>query len=283
MKLLKNDSNFYYFTKGEGEPLVIFHGFPDCAFNYKDQLDYFSNNGFSVYVPFMPGYHEEDNELDTYQSLNVSEHLIKFIDSISDIPVNIYGHDWGASAAYGVANLAPDKVNKLITGAVPYGPNLMSSFLLDGEQQRRSWYMFFFQLEIAEIGVQANDFEYIKRLWREWSPDWPEYEEYALEAINVLSKPGVLTRALKYYRSTFQSSLQSERLNNLQESFTNKIQPPSLYIHGKNDGCIGSYLSEGMEESFEDLQIKEFNDCGHFLHLEKKEEVNKVLLDFLTS
>ena len=139
----------------------------------------------------------------------------------------------------------------------------------------------FFQLEIAD-GVEANDYEYIKRLWREWSPNWPDYES-AQEAINVLSKPGVLTRALNYYRSTFQSGLQSERLNNLQMTFTDKFKMPALYLHGKNDGCIASELSAGMEESFENLKKLELEDCGHFLHLEKSDETNKILLDFLKS
>ena len=282
MKFNKS-SNLHYLNEGKGDPLILLHGFPDCALNYKEQLRFFSENGYEVFIPFMPGYHEDDQELNTYQSLKVAEELVTFIDSVTSESINLYGHDWGASAAYGIANLIPEKIKKLITGSVPYGPNLMSAFLLDGDQQRRSWYMFFFQLEIAEIGVQANDYEYIRRLWREWSPSWPEYETYAQEAINVLSKPGVLTRALKYYRSTFQSELQSERLNNLQATFTDKIKPPSLYIHGKNDGCIAATLSSGMEESFESLKILEFEDCGHFLHLEKPEEVNQAMLEFLRS
>ncbi len=283
MQIYKNNLNQHYLNEGKGEPLLILHGFPDCVFNYKEQLEFFSSNGYEVFIPFMPGYHENDKELSTYQSLRVAEEIIHFVDSTIRRPFNLYGHDWGASAAYGIANLIPEKINRLITGSVPYGPNLMSSFLLDGDQQRRSWYMFFFQLEIAEIGVQANDYEYIRRLWREWSPNWPEYETYAQKAINVLSKPGVLTRALKYYRSTFQSGLQSERLNILQTTFTDKIKPPSLYIHGKNDGCIAATLSSGMEESFKSLKILEFEDCGHFLHLEKPEEVNQAMLEFLRS
>lgn len=283
VKLSNKNSNLHFLHEGKGDPLVLLHGFPDCAFNYKDQIKFFSENGFEVFVPFMPGYHEDDEELDTYQSLKVAEELVKFIDSVTDKPINLYGHDWGASAAYGITNLIPNKVERLITGSVPYGPNLMSAFLLDWRQLRRSWYMFFFQLKIAELSVQANDYEYIRRLWRKWSPNWPEYKNYAQEAINVLSKPGVLARALKYYRSTFQSRLQSERLNNLQLTFTDKIKSPALYLHGKNDGCIAAHFSAGMEENFESLKILEFDDCGHFLHLEKPQEINQAMLDFLRS
>ena len=283
MELSNKNSNLHYFRAGQGDPLVFLHGFPDCAVNYKEQIEFFSANGFEVFVPLMPGYHEDDQELDTYQSLKIAEELSIFINSVTDKPINLFGHDWGASAAYGIANLIPEKVAKLITASVPYGPALMSAFLLDGDQQRKSWYMFFFQLEIAEMAVEANDYEYIKRLWREWSPNWSDYESYAQEAINVLSKPGVLTRALKYYRSTFQSGLQSERLNNLQMTFTDKFKMPALYLHGKNDGCIAAELSAGMEDSFENLKKLELDDCGHFLHLEKPKEINQIILDFLNS
>ena len=54
-----------------------------------------------------------------------------------------------------------------------------------------------------------------------------------------------------------------------------------MYLHGENDGCIGHYLSEGMEDYFEDLEIKILPDCGHFLHLEKKDITNQLILDFI--
>ena len=57
---------------------------------------------------------------------------------------------------------------------------------------------------------------------------------------------------------------------------------PSLYLHGENDGCIGYYLSEGMENFFEDIAIKILPDCGHFLHLEKKELTNNLILEFIS-
>ena len=104
------------------------------------------------------------------------------------------------------------------------------------------------------------------------------------KTITVLSQENVLSKALAYYRCTFQEALQTERINSLaEELMLQKIQMPSLYLHGENDGCIGASLSDGMENFFEDLQIKILPDCGHFLHLEKPEEVNKIILDFLSS
>ena len=207
MKIEKSSSAHHYFVSGKGEPLILLHGFPDCAENYFHQLEFFSSKGFQVFAPFMPGYHPEDAELDTYQSLRISEEIIKFSQSVTDRKINLVGHDWGAAVAYGIAGLAPELVNKLVAVSVPHGPNLGESFIADGDQQRKSWYMFFFQLPMADLAVPTNNFSFIDRLWTEWSPNWSEYKVYSDRAIDILAHENVLSKALAYYRSTFQLSL----------------------------------------------------------------------------
>jgi pimeloyl-ACP methyl ester carboxylesterase len=214
----------------------------------------------------------------------VAEVLIDFIESVSGKEkIYLYGHDWGAPIAYGIAQLRPDLIERFSAASVPHGVNVQTAFLTDGDQQRMSWYMFFFQLPLADISVPLNNYEFIHRLWREWSPDLKDYKQYSDKVVSVLSKSNVLEKALAYYRSTFQESLQLERINNKSiELLSSKIQPPCIYFHGKNDGCIDYKLSNGMEEYFEQLEIKILDDCGHFLHLEKQEIFNKELLDFFT-
>ena len=284
MNLLKSNSNNYYYSEGSGQPMVLLHGFPDCAQNYENQINYFSELGYEVFCPFMPGYHPDDKKLPSYDPTTISLEIINFIQSLNVSPVTLIGHDWGASTAYGVASMEPSIVNRLITLSVPHGSKLVEAILTDGDQQRRSWYMFYFQLELADMGVPLNDYEFIDRLWREWSPDWPGYKEFSMTTIKVLSEDGVLNKALAYYRSTFQTSMSGPELSAEQmERRDQKISCPALYLHGKNDGCIGSNLVNGMEENFEDLTVKILDDCGHFLHLEKPKEVNKIILEFLSN
>ena len=228
-------NNLNYFFKGEGKPLYLIHGFPDCAENFEEQINFFSENGFKVIAPSLPGYHEDDQELDTYQTLRVAEVLIDFIESLSGKEkIYLYGHDWGAPIAYGIAHLRPDLVERFSAASVPHGISVQTAFLTDGDQQRMSWYMFFFQLPLADISVPLNDYEFIHRLWREWSPDLKDYKKYSDKVVSVLSKSNVLEKALAYYRSTFQESLQLERINNKSiELLSSKIQPPCIYFHGK--------------------------------------------------
>ena len=284
MNLLKSHSNNYYYSEGSGQPMVLLHGFPDCAQNYENQINYFSEHGYEVFCPFMPGYHPDDKKLPSYDPTTISLEIINFIQSLNVSPVILIGHDWGASTAYGVASMEPSIVNRLITLSVPHGSKLVEAILTDGDQQRRSWYMFYFQLELADMAVPVNNYEFIDRLWREWSPDWPGYKEFSMNTIKVLSEDGVLNKALAYYRSTFQTTMSGPELSAEQmERRDQRISCPALYLHGKNDGCIGSNLVNGMEENFEDLTVKILDDCGHFLHLEKPKEVNKIILEFLSN
>ena len=179
MELLQSNSGHYYYSEGRGNPIVFLHGFPDCPENYKDQLSFFASKGYQALVPYMPGYHPEDKDLDTYQSVRIAEDIIGFIESVTDQPIILIGHDWGSSVSYAIAGIRPDLVKRLISISVPHGLSVGTAFLSDAEQQRKSWYMFFFQLEIADIAVPFNNFNFIERLWTDWSPNWPEYKEYA--------------------------------------------------------------------------------------------------------
>ena len=38
---LRNKNGLNYFSKGEGKYLYLIHGFPDCAHNFEDQIEFF--------------------------------------------------------------------------------------------------------------------------------------------------------------------------------------------------------------------------------------------------
>jgi pimeloyl-ACP methyl ester carboxylesterase len=60
------------------------------------------------------------------------------------------------------------------------------------------------------------------------------------------------------------------------------IQVPALYIHGRNDGCIGAEMVPGMENMFAaGLSVKMVEGAGHFVHQEKPDVVNAAVLKFL--
>jgi pimeloyl-ACP methyl ester carboxylesterase len=162
---------------------------------------------------------------------------------------------------------------------------MLNAFMNSYDQQRRSWYMFFFQHPLADAAVAHDDFRFLERLWQDWSPGW-KYSVEDLERLKVTFRiPGVLQAALGYYRQTLNPVLQDPALAEAQAQIgVAPVPVPSLVFHGARDGCIGSELLEGMEALFpRGLRKIVVGDAGHFVHQEKPEEVNRILIEFLRS
>lgn len=281
-----NGVRFAVLEAGDGPLVLCLHGFPDHARSFRHQLRGLAKAGFRAVAPFMRGYAPTEVPADgRYQSAVLSQDIIALIPALGCSSAYVFGHDWGAVAAYGAAVLAPDKVTKLITAAVPHGPAMINAFMSDYDQQRRSWYMFFFQHPLADAAVAHNDCRFIERLWQDWSPGWryPADEMEALKA--TLRSPGVLQAALGYYRATLNPANQDPALGELQAQIgMSPVTVPTLYFHGARDGCIGVDLADGMEALFPNgLRKVVIPDAGHFVHAERPDEVNRVVLDFLSS
>ena len=133
------------------------------------------------------------------------------------------------------------------------------------------------------MSIPLNDHAWIDYIWRQWSPGW-EYDPQTIAGVKqTLAKPGVLEAALGYYRSPWQYQLEDAQLAGMQAKINaDPIEVPSLYVHGALDGCIGVDISHGMEGLFPGgLQYEVIDGAGHFAHLEKPAEFNRLVLDFL--
>ena len=276
-----NGLTFHYLEAGEGPLVLALHGFPDHARSYRHQLTALAAAGYRVVAPYMRGYAPTEIPVGGYFGVQaLAQDAIAIAEALSDDPVVLMGHDWGAAAAHAAAATAPDTFSKLITLSVPYGPAFGQSLVSSPEQQRRSWYMFFFQLPRADVAVPLNDFAFIERLWRDWSPGWDIPMDELASVKATLRKPGVVGAALSYYRHTFNPPANAPRP--AATGAPRQIRVPTLYIHGREDGCIGVELTAGMEAFFDNgLQTVIVDGAGHFVHQEKPDEVNRLILQFL--
>jgi pimeloyl-ACP methyl ester carboxylesterase len=274
-----NGLTFHYLEAGRGPLVLALHGFPDTARSYRHQMRALAADGYRVVAPFMRGYAPTDAPADaSYQSAALVQDALALIDALGPEPVVLMGHDWGAVAAHGAAALAPEKIAKLVTIAVPHGGSLGRAFVANPEQQRRSWYMFFFQMPYAEAAVAHDDFAFVERLWKDWSPGWdiPKPELDAVKA--TFRQPGVVRAALNYYRHTFGAGPAVPALEDIARRMSGPIRVPTLYLHGARDGCIGAELTAGMESAYAGgLEKHVLDGAGHFVHQEKPEEVNRLV------
>ena len=275
---------FHTLEAGEGPLVLCLHGFPDTAFSFRHQLPALAAAGYRAVAPYMRGYAPTGLAPDgRYQTAALALDAVALIEALGAKDAIVFGHDWGALAAYGAALAAPTRVRKLITAAVPYGAQVMAAFATSYVQQKRSWYMFFFQTPFADIAVAHDDYAFLEHLWTEWSPGWRWAPEDMAALKETFRAPGVLQAALGYYRASFNAEMQDPALADLQQQIlATPIEVPALYFHGARDGCMGAELVAGMEAFFpRGLTVELVPDAGHFVHQEQPEPVNRRVLDFV--
>ena len=92
-----------------------------------------------------------------------------------------------------------------------------------------------------------------------------------------------MTAALSYYRHTFHPAHRDSALQTLQERVNTAPTPvPTLAIHGTKDRPGRLEAFETMDDLFTvGVEKVILPGTGHFLHLERPEEVNRRIVTFL--
>ena len=98
-----------------------------------------------------------------------------------------------------------------------------------------------------------------------------------------LPRQGYARAALGYYRASLGAAFNMPvDPQGLAAMMNIPINVPAMMIHGRDDGCIGAETLEGMEKLFpKGLKIELVAGAGHFVHQEKPEQVNEMVLKFL--
>lgn len=277
-----NGVDFHVLETGSGPLALCLHGFPDTAHTWRHLLPALARAGFRAVAPFLRGYAPSSVPDDgRYQSGVLAEDADALHDVLGgDGDAVVIGHDWGAAGAHGAAVMSPQRWRRVVTMAVPPGPALGAALLGDLAQLKRSWYMFFFQTPFAEMIVSARDHAFIDMLWRDWSPG---FTPDTAEVKRSLTDGAHLSAALGYYRATLGNGLRDPALERAQFATQEYPTQPHLYLHGRDDGCVGvSVVDTAMSTMPANLEVRLIDRAGHFLHLEQPEIVEQHVIGFLT-
>jgi pimeloyl-ACP methyl ester carboxylesterase len=282
-----NGLEFAYLADGPADgPLALcLHGFPDTAHSYRHLLPALADAGYRAGAPFMRGYAPTAVPDDArYAAPALARDAVKLHEALGGgADAVLIGHDWGATAVYPAAAYAPERWQKVVAMAVP--PGIAMGGFLAYPQIKKSFYMWFFQLPLADMIVPADDMAFIAGLWRDWSPGYDGAEDVA-HVREALGTPANLGAALGYYRSTLggREPAPDEELTAIQTAAGQFPPQPLLYLHGADDGCIGVELAEAAQRVLQGSARAEIvPGAGHFLHLERPDEVNRRILDFLAA
>jgi pimeloyl-ACP methyl ester carboxylesterase len=142
--------------------------------------------------------------------------------------------------------------------------------------------MFFFQHPLSDVVVGLDDLRFIDRLWADWSPGYDASADL-VHVKDSLRDPANLAAALGYYRATLGDGYKDPALDGIQAGGGKGPSQPTLYLHGRTDGCMGADLAAGADAYLPapGSRVEIIEGAGHFLHLEQPAAVNQSILAFL--
>ena len=270
-----NGIKLHYVTQGEGELMLMLHGFPEFWYSWRHQIPEFAKD-FKVVALDLRGYNESDKP--SKQSAYVMDEFIKDIEGVIkglgyDRCV-LVGHDWGGAIAWSFAYAHPDMVERLIVLNLPHPAKFAEGFRTP-QQLLRSAYIFFFQLPLLpELLLQASDYQPIETAFKGMAVNKSAFTQADIEAYkNAAAKRGALTATLNYYRNVWQQGLLSHNWGIL--------EVPTLMIWGEDDTALGKELTYGTEAYVRDFQIKYISNCSHWVQQEQPQLVNQYMREFL--
>jgi pimeloyl-ACP methyl ester carboxylesterase len=301
-----NGITMEYFEHGEGPAVLLLHGFPEHPFSWRKQIDPIVRAGFRVIVPSQRGYAGTDASTDlvSYSVKNLVADLSGLLDALGVEQAAWFGHDWGSVPAWYAGVYAPARAAAVGSLCTPY---TRWSRPPDGSDRgpsahSRKLYIRTIQEPGVAEAILERDVEHTFRsLLRGHGYTMDEFaaapsvvRDLPIGVLvgepQLLGAPIVSDEELRFYVDVYERSGFTGGLNWYRAYRTNieeargvdyRIDKPALMISAADDWFWGRDSTVGMVDLLPQLEAHVVRDAAHWLHQERPDEVNALLLDWL--
>jgi pimeloyl-ACP methyl ester carboxylesterase len=256
-----------YDVTGDGQPVLLLHGFPDSVRLWRHQVPALAAAGFRVIVPDLRGYGRsgKPEAVEAYSIPVLAGDVLAILDSLEITKAHVVGHDWGAGLAWALASFVPDRVDHL--AALSVGNPV--TFLRTMKQRQKSWYMLLFQFPgIAERWLTDNNWAN----FRAWAGH-PDTDQVIAE----LAATGSLTPGLNWYRANIPPESWAGPPPQLPP-----VAAPTMGVWSSGDIALTEVqMTDSAQNVSGPWRYERLDGPGHWLQLEAPDQLNALLLDFL--
>jgi pimeloyl-ACP methyl ester carboxylesterase len=276
---------------GEGEPVLLLHGFPELWYSWRHQMQAIADSGRRAIAPDLRGFggSSAPEAVEAYDIEALTGDLAALLGALEIDQAVVVGHDWGSDLAWKFALLHPQLVRAVVGISVPYVPrapaeptSLMEEYI--GEDFYIVWIQ---EPGVADAALSADVRRTLatREVWNaEWAarhdepptPPWMSEEDLQLY-VDEFTRTG-FTGGLNWYRNLDRSWAYLEQFDG------RTIDQPALFMTGSRDPVRAFMPHEAMAGSVTDLrEVVIIEGAGHWVQQERPDEVNAALLDFLGS
>lgn len=263
--------------------LILFlHGFPEFAYAWEQQLEYFGEHYHAVAVD-LKGHHNSSrpDNIEEYDFIEIAWEIRALIRCLGYDTATLVGHDFGGTIAWIMGMLHPDAVDGLVVLSVPH-PYLFGRALLNpsGDQQQRSQYIDYAQgtslsaqfnfskIIFSDFSIFESGFYSGKRILRLMLESWVPTERW---------------KTMKHYYRAMPYPPHEQDYPAQLTAFQRKIytiKRPTLFLWGLSDPYFSTDTLNGIDELVPDLELVTYPEGTHWLHHEAT-DLNLRIQNFL--
>jgi pimeloyl-ACP methyl ester carboxylesterase len=263
-----NGVNIHYVTGGQGEPLLLIHGFGQNWYMWNRLLPELSKH-FTIIAPDLRGVGESGKPESGYDKKTMAADLHELVKKLGYTSVNVAGHDIGLMVAYAYAAQYGNEVKKaafldaLLPGVEPVWSNL----------KEKLWWFGFFAWPASGQVVEGKEREFLSNFWPVVGHINNAFtKEESEEFIRAYSVKGATTGAFHWF-----GAFEQDAKDNL-EFMKTKLKMPVLTMGGEYQSA--PFLGDHFKKVALDVKEIKIMDAGHWLVQEQTQPVLKGLMDF---
>jgi pimeloyl-ACP methyl ester carboxylesterase len=273
----------HYVEAGQGELVILYHGFPSFWFSFYDQMVALKNNYRVVAVDGLgAGLSDKPDDLSHYKV----EALVAQLDALAahlspGEKFTLIGHDWGGALAMAYAEALPERLNAVITLNAPSFNVFLDILRSNEQQQKTSTYMAVMaqtpQQEVRDDspGARILKSAYTGLLERGEIPQ----EEYSL--FGWALEPAAATNGgYNWYRANVPAPDQIGETSFYPQP-PQQISVPSLLIWGTEDRAFVPEFIDQMRSVTPGLQVVIIEGANHWSMISHPEAANSAIEAFL--
>jgi len=264
-----NGHTIFYVVKGEGEPLLLIHGFGAGMWVWEKQIEVLSHS-YRVYAIDLIGHGFSDRPKIDYNAETYIHFMEAFMDGVGIEKATLIGNSMGGGIAWAMAILFPERVNRLILiDCMP--PDVLHQVSNDSFKTLVALNRIPF-LPYLIIGSRSG--RSIKWILQECVSDLPHITPEVVDRQYQLSRIKGTTWVLY---STLRHAEDAMRF----KDSVGLIRQPTLLIWGERDLIFSPSIGERLHQLIRNSNFQVIKGSGHIPMWETSEEVNQLILSFL--